>query len=460
MLDFERVVVWTENNLFRDCASAFFLDKKIEAKPVLSKEEAFVFAGKKNGSLVLLGLKSKGIDIPLIVLELKNLDPKNRVIVFGSSTGVETAVRCIKNGAEDFLIMPHSKEEIEEICSVLIKKQNFVQEEKNLLPKDFDSDHEIIAADMRMQKVIELAEKIAPTKAPVLLAGESGTGKEVLARFIHNKSKRTGPFIGVNCAALPETLLESSLFGHEKGAFTGAVSRKPGKFELADKGTLLLDEITEMPVHLQAKLLRVLQEDEIDRLGGTGAVKVDVRVIAATNRNPLESVKNGDFRNDLYHRINTIPLSIPPLRERPDDIKELSAFFIEKYNKIDNKNVKGLTDSALKKLLKLFFHGNVRELENIIRRGMLICSGEEIDSEDIVTAEEFSENEGGSQRHENISDYQGFSPKPLKEVEKELIFKTLEETSGNRTHAAELLGISVRTLRNKLNLYKENMELP
>jgi two-component system response regulator FlrC len=309
-----------------------------------------------------------------------------------------------------------------------------------------------------MKKLIELADKIAPTKAPVLLAGESGTGKEVLAKFIHRQSKRTGPFIGVNCAALPETLLESSLFGHEKGAFTGAVSRKPGKFELADKGTLLLDEITEMPVYLQAKLLRVLQEDEIDRLGGTGAVKVDVRVIAATNRNPVESVKNGEFRNDLYHRINTIPLSIPPLRERPDDIKELCRFFIDKYNKIDNKNVKGLTDQAFKKLLTLVFHGNVRELENIIRRGMLICTSDLIDASDIVTAEEFSENEAQEIKTETAG--ADFSPKPLKEVEKEIIFKTLEETEGNRTHAAELLGISVRTLRNKLNSYKENMELP
>ncbi|MCB9493885.1 MAG: sigma-54-dependent Fis family transcriptional regulator [Desulfobacteraceae bacterium] len=457
MVDFARVVVWTENNLLRDCASAFFMNKGIEAKPVLAKEEAFAFASKKNGSLILLGLKP-GKDIPLLVAELINLDNQNRVVVFGDNTGVETAVRCVKNGAEDFLVMPSSREDIEHICSLLIKKKKSVKIPDESLTDEPESCNEIIAADQRMKKVIELADKIAPTRAPVLLAGESGTGKEVLARFIHRQSKRTGPFIGVNCAALPETLLESSLFGHEKGAFTGAVSRKPGKFELADKGTLLLDEITEMPVYLQAKLLRVLQEGEIDRLGGTGAVKVDVRVIAATNRNPLESVKNGEFRNDLYHRINTIPLSIPPLRERPDDIKKLSEFFIQKYNKIDNKNVKGLTADAVKKLFNLFFHGNVRELENIIRRGMLICSGDMIDSGDIVTAEEFGESDAS---HESpaVRDY-AFSPKPLREVEKELIFKTLEETEGNRTHAAELLGISVRTLRNKLNLYKENMELP
>ncbi|MGE4518673.1 MAG: sigma 54-interacting transcriptional regulator [Desulfobacteraceae bacterium] len=460
MLDFARVVVWTENNLLRDCASAFFTNSGIEAKPVLAKEEAFAFAGKKGGSLVVLGLKAGGNDLPGLVLELKSLDLNNRVVVFAKNAGVETAVRCIKNGADDFLIMPESKKDIEHVCSLIIKKEIISSEKKedNALSEDSDEGPEIIAADKRMRKVIELAEKIAPTKAPVLLAGESGTGKEVLARFIHRQSKRTGPFIGVNCAALPETLLESSLFGHEKGAFTGAVSRKPGKFELADKGTLLLDEITEMPVYLQAKLLRVLQEDEIDRLGGTGAVKIDVRVIAATNRNPVESVKTGEFRNDLYHRINTIPLSIPPLRERPDDIKELCRYFIEKYNKIDGKNVKGLTEQAQKKLLGLFFHGNVRELENIIRRGMLICSGELIDAADIVTAEEFSENEVSSSKPEHVAE--DFSPKPLKEVEKEIIFRTLEETEGNRTHAAELLGISVRTLRNKLNSYRENMELP
>ncbi|MDY0131553.1 MAG: sigma-54 dependent transcriptional regulator [Desulforegulaceae bacterium] len=457
MLDFERVVVWTGNNLLRDCASAFFTSSGIEAKPVLSKEEAFVFAEKKGGSLIILGLKSSENDLPLLVIELKNLNPKNKVVVFSKDTGVTAAVSCIKNGADDFIIMPGSKEDIESICSLIIKKETIDQEKEKSLAKDFSESSKIIAVDKRMKKVLALAEKIAPSKAPVLLAGESGTGKEVLARFIHKKSKRTGPFIGVNCAALPETLLESSLFGHEKGAFTGAVSKKPGKFELADKGTLLLDEIAEMPVYLQAKLLRVLQEDEIDRLGGTGAVKIDVRVIAATNRNPLESVKRGEFRNDLYHRINTIPLLIPPLRERPEDIKELCRYFVDKYNKIDNKSVKGLTEKALKKLSSLYFHGNVRELENIIRRGMLISMGEFIDEDEILTAEEFSENEPSPAKTNDNSHV--FSSRPLKEVEKEVIFKTLEETEGNRTHAAELLGISVRTLRNKLNLYKENMNL-
>jgi two-component system response regulator FlrC len=291
-----------------------------------------------------------------------------------------------------------------------------------------------------------------------LLFGESGTGKEVLARHIHDISERTGPFIGVNCAALPETLLESSLFGHEKGAFTGAVSRKPGKFELAHNGTLLLDEITEMPVYLQAKLLRVLQEGEIDRLGGVETVKVDVRIIAATNRDPAESVRSGDFRNDLYHRINTIPIKIPPLRQRPEDIKALSDFFVKKYNEIDATTVKGLTQEAKDKLLGFSFNGNVRELENIIRRAALICSGDFIGPGDIIPAEEFG-TDSFSPEPESFDD-SGFSPKPLREIEKEIIFKTLHETEGNRTHAAELLGISVRTLRNKLNSYKAGMEIP
>lgn len=447
--DFEQVIVWGKNNLFRDVVTSFFREKGIETKPVLRGDEA-VFYAEKGLSLVFAAITNTDNDADYIVKKIKDIANENKVVVLGSDVGVETAVKCVKNGSEDFLILPETREDLEEICQrVFDMGKGSSDSKKETVTK------KLVVNDKRMQRVIALADQVASSRAPVFLAGESGTGKEVLARYIHDKSERTGPFIGINCAALPETLLESSLFGHEKGAFTGAVSRKPGKFELADKGTLLLDEITEMPVYLQAKLLRVLQEGEIDRLGGTDVIKVDVRIIAATNRDPAQSVKDGDFRNDLYHRINTIPIKIPALRERPDDVKGLADFFIEKYNEIDARNVKGLTDDALNKLLNLKFNGNVRELENVIRRAILICDGEAIKSKDIILADDFGSDD--ILENDGVIADKGFSPKPLKEVEKELIFKTLEETEGNRTHAAELLGISVRTLRNKLNSYKSGL---
>ncbi|MGM0418267.1 MAG: sigma-54-dependent transcriptional regulator [Thermodesulfobacteriota bacterium] len=450
--EFDQVIIWSKNNIFRDLAASYFQEKGFESKPVLNGSEALTLCSKKNMNLVLAGIDKTVSDIDLVIKKIKSLDQKNKVIVFAGDSSVETAVKCIKNGAHDFLIMPDTKEDIRLACEkILTMESSFDSGEK-------EENSDLVIGDQRMKKVFALADQVALSRAPVFLSGESGTGKEVIAKYIHQKSQRTGPFIGVNCAALPETLLESSLFGHEKGAFTGAVSRKPGKFELADKGTLLLDEITEMPVYLQAKLLRVLQEGEVDRLGGTETVKIDVRVLAATNKDPGEAVAKGDFRTDLYHRINTIPVKIPPLRQRPDDIEKFSDFFIKKYNQIDARNVKGLTDKALQKLKTLKFPGNVRELENIIRRAVLICSSDLIEDHDIVTAEEFAGD--GITSETTATEAIDFSPRPLKEMEKEVIFQTLNETEGNRTQAADLLGISVRTLRNKLNLYKSNMDLP
>jgi transcriptional regulator with PAS, ATPase and Fis domain len=288
----------------------------------------------------------------------------------------------------------------------------------------------------------------------VLIQGESGTGKELFAKFIHEKSDRADqPFIAVNCAALPENLLESELFGHEKGAFTGAISRKTGKFELAHKGTLFLDEITEMQYHLQAKLLRVLQEKIVDRVGGTHPVDVDVRVIATTNRDAKEAVEKGDFRQDLYFRLNTIPLMIPTLTDRKGDIDLLCRFFIKKYSKIDRRDVKGLTKEAEVILNQHSFSGNVRELENIIHRAVLLAESETIEPKDLLmeTGTTCPETEMPTTMSQDAVPM----PASLKEMEEKMIFHTLDQTEGNRTHAAKILGISVRTLRNKLNEYKE-----
>ncbi|MFH1077538.1 MAG: sigma-54 dependent transcriptional regulator, partial [Pseudomonadota bacterium] len=284
----------------------------------------------------------------------------------------------------------------------------------------------------------------------IFIHGESGTGKELFARYIHQHSlRRKNNFVAINCAALPETLLESELFGYEKGAFTGAITRKKGKFELADQGTLLLDEISEMDYQLQSKLLRVLQEREIDRIGGMYPVPVDVRFIATTNRDIEEQIAQGKFREDLYYRLNVIPLHLPPLRDRLDDIPLLAGCFVEKYCKMDKRSVKGLTTEAMASLMQLPWKGNIRELENMIERAVLMCRGDLIDEKTLFAI-------GGNRPAEN-SGYPFLPALSLKEMEKNVIFRALDQTDGNRTHAAEMLGISVRTLRNKLNEYKQKM---
>lgn len=300
-------------------------------------------------------------------------------------------------------------------------------------------------ADHKMRKVYEMAESVAVSRASVLITGESGTGKELLARFIHAKSPRAVKrFVALNCAAVPEGLLESELFGFEKGAFTGADQRKLGKFEQAHESTFLLDEISEMPLLLQAKLLRVLQEGEVERLGGQVPQKVNVRIIATTNRSLEAMVKSGEFREDLYYRLNVIPLQIPPLRVRPLDIENLSAHFVATSCAENGMPGKVLSEQAKQKLKNYRWPGNVRELQNVIERSILLSQVQEIGEEHILLPEA-SEQEP----------MHSFSPgMTVGEVERLLILKTLEFTSQNRTKAAEMLGISIRTLRNKLNEYK------
>jgi len=308
----------------------------------------------------------------------------------------------------------------------------------------------IITRNRGMNELLRTAREIADSQASIFLQGESGTGKELFARYIHRYSRRRDrPFVAINCTALPETLLESELFGHEKGSFTGALGRKKGKFELADHGTILLDEISEMDVQLQSKLLRVLQEKEVERVGGSGPIPIDVRIIATTNRDIEEQIREGKFREDLFYRLNVVPFHLPPLRDRRDDIPLLANYFIEKYNRIDKRSVKGLTEEATEVLMQMRWKGNVRELENIIERGVLMCKGDHIEKKDLFV------NERNRQVEETRAPFMATAP--LKEIEKKVIFQALDETNGNRTHAAEILGISVRTLRNKLNEYKDRM---
>jgi DNA-binding NtrC family response regulator len=324
-----------------------------------------------------------------------------------------------------------------------------------------------------MVRVLALARQVAPSKASVLISGESGTGKELFARALHSLSDRAqGPFIAVNCAALPEHLLESELFGHEKGAFTGAIGRKPGKFELADSGTILLDEISEMDPGLQAKLLRVLQEGEIDRVGGTETIKINVRVLATTNRNLEDWVKEGKFRQDLFFRLNVIPLRLPSLRERSEDILELARFFMNMYAREYNLPPTSLCGEAQDWLMRHDWPGNVRELQNLMERAVLLCAGKPITPQHfLLEGEEWplfenvenliAEDDAASFAHMPVTasaESASILPGgliPLHEMERLMIMKGLEVTAGNRTQAAELLGISVRTLRNKLSEYRD-----
>ena len=311
--------------------------------------------------------------------------------------------------------------------------------------------------DPSMERVVKLAEQVARSEASVLITGESGTGKEVLARHVHQKSNRAGkPFVSVNCAAIPEALLESELFGHEKGAFTGAVARRIGRFEEANGGTLLLDEISEMDVRLQAKLLRALQERVIDRVGGTAPVRVDIRVLATSNRNLVEEVRKGTFREDLFYRLNVVALRLPPLRERPADILELAAHFARKYAAVNGVPVRPLSAEARALVLKNPWRGNVRELENTLHRAVLLASGDAIGPEAILSPEgEAIAAEGPAARAAQVAEAatRGLVGRTVAQVECDLILDTLDHCLGNRTHAAKILGISIRTLRNKLNEY-------
>ena len=324
-----------------------------------------------------------------------------------------------------------------------------------------------IYEDEAMGAVLSLADQIAGSEASILVTGESGTGKEVLARYVHRKSQRADkPFISVNCAAIPENLLESELFGHEKGAFTGAIARRIGKFEEANGGTLLLDEISEMDARLQAKLLRAIQEREIDRVGGTKPVKVDIRIIATSNRDLAEAVKHGTFREDLLYRLNVVNLRLPALRERPKDIRALAHHFARKYGEANGVPYRAVSSQTERLLLSHNWKGNVRELENTIHRAVLLATGTEISPEAIRLPDGTQVGAGPATAPQNASVQsavvsatavtRSLVGRTVSDVERDLILDTLDHCLGNRTHAANILGISIRTLRNKLKEYSDS----
>lgn len=405
----------------------------------------------KGADLVMIDVKQKiGDFVERLKLERIHIP----VIACGINSDARSAVKAIQDGAKEYVPLPPDAEMIGALLAAVTEDNNTM-----------------IAADAAMQSVIKLAEKIAPSEATVLITGESGTGKEVMSQYIHRKSKRgNGPFIAVNCAAIPENLLESELFGHEKGAFTGATGRRIGKFEEAQGGTLLLDEVSEMAPQLQAKLLRVLQEKEITRVGSNDAVKVDTRIVATSNRNLEAFVKSGGFREDLYFRLNVVNLRLPSLRERPSDIEKLAQFFADKYADANGIKRKKISTDALRKMKSYGWRGNIRELENTMHRAILVSIEDEIEADSIhidapspsfplpegrEKASEARQGEGTSNVIQHPGAVETLIGRTVAAVERDLIINTLEHCLGNRTHAANILGISIRTLRNKLNQYKD-----
>ena len=387
--------------------------------------------------LVITDMRMPDGDGLQVMQGVRTMSPETAVIFLTAFGNVPEAVAAMKEGACDYLVKPISFDQLREAAQRILGSAADSAE-------DFGEEC-LIGSSASLRRMIERARRVAKTEADVLVEAESGTGKELLARLIHRSSlRRDRPFVAVNCAAFPDTLLESELFGHVRGAFTGATNSKPGKFELANGGTLLLDEIGEMPATLQPKLLRVLQEREVDRLGDTRPVRVDVRVIATTNRSLRALVREGKFRDDLYYRLNVVPLSIPPLRERREDIPELAGHFLRKYAPKSAAVPFRLSEELLQRLQEHDWPGNVRELENWVRRALAFSSSP------TISLESLDDSELPARERQRRGLEAGL---PLSEMERQLLEATLEATKGNRTHAAEMLGVSLRTIRNKIRQY-------
>ncbi len=389
-------------------------------------QDALLKLNSSPFAMVVTDMKMPRMDGLSLLKEVRRKVGSLPVLVITGFGTVENAVEAMKEGASEYLMKPFSFDTLTMTIDSIMER----------LAKD----REIVTASPKMKRLMQLAGDVAPGDTTVLICGESGTGKELLARYIHRSShRREKPFVAVNCAAIPDTLMESELFGFEKGAFTGATEKKIGKFELASGGTLLLDEIGEMSAGLQAKLLRVLQEKEVDRVGGKRPIPVDIRVIATTNRELYKESLEGRFREDLYYRLSVFPLHVPPLRERPEDIHLLSEHFLKKFSDILGKGLKGFTGEAMDFLERRQWRGNIRELENTIQRAVLLSRG------DVICVDDFMLDEGSSP---------AINPQGrIREMEKDLILKTLKDVNGNKNMAAKMLGVSVRTIRNKLNEY-------
>jgi len=393
-------------------------------------QEALAKLKSASYAMIITDMKMPKMDGLSFLKEARQSGSNLPVLVITGYGTIENAVETMKEGATDYLLKPFSFDTLSAKINTIMGR--------------ISGSREIISECPKMKRLMQITADVAASDTTVLIQGESGTGKELLARHIFEMSpRRDRPFVAVNCAAIPDNLIESELFGFEKGAFTGAAERKTGKFELADTGTILLDEIGELPMPLQAKLLRVLQEREVDRIGGRKPVPVDVRVIATTNRDLYKESMEGRFREDLYYRLCVFPLNVPPLRERPEDIPLLAEHFLSKFAAANGRTIKGLTQDAMNMLAKRHWRGNIRELENTMQRAALLCRGETAGMEHLMLNDEQPVPAPAAQGN-------------IRDMERDLIYRTLREMDGNKTRAAKALGVTVRTIRNKLNEYEKN----
>ena len=424
----------------------------------------------KDYSLIITDMtmpKRSGLEL---LKDIKQHDPAKAVIMVTAYGSIETAVEAMKYGAFDYIVKPFNFEtftfvveralSFKETTPITATQTKRSEQATNLLSR------EIITQNKEMLHLLKVAKNIAKSKATVLMQSESGTGKEMISRYLHEHSDRAHrPFVAVNCAALPDSLLESELFGYKKGSFTGATQDRQGKFEQANGGTILLDEISEMDIALQAKLLRVLQEQEVDKIGGKAPIPIDIRVIATTNQDMMQRIQEGKFREDLYFRLNVIPLNLPPLRERKDDIPLLAAYFLKKHAERNAKKTPSISQQTLEIFRHYNWRGNIRELENVMERAILLCDEAQIQPKHLWMHSSISSSQifGAdpniqSDSNKNDDDMTLKAGMSIKEAEKKLILDTLKKTHGNRTKASEMLGISIRTLRNKLNEYRIDSE--
>ncbi|MFY9708481.1 MAG: sigma-54 dependent transcriptional regulator, partial [Desulfobacterales bacterium] len=427
--------------------------EKYETQRAQDGQSAIEAVKERFYDLILMDIRMNRVGGVEALKKIKEISPDIPIIMMTAYASVDTAVQAMRSGAYDYLTKPLDIDELMILVAKALRHHQLEQENiflKEQLGSRFDFSN-IIGRSRTMKELLETVAMVAPSEATVLILGESGTGKELIANAIHQNSPRSShPFIKVNCAALPETLLESELFGHEKGAFTGAVSRRQGRFHLAHKGSILLDEIAEMSMATQSKILRVLQEREFEPIGSSETIKVDTRIITATNKNLEGEVRANRFREDLYYRINVVNLTVSSLRDRREDIPLLVDFFLKRYAKKNHRNLKGFTPKAMDLLMRYDWPGNIRELENVVERGVIMMRG------DFITPDEFpGVLKSLDPEYEQIS-AEILSGKSLKEMEKTMIMRTLQETDGNRTHAAEILGISRRTLQLKLKEYGVN----
>lgn len=455
----ERILVADDDPLGREFLGEALRSMGYDVTSVATAEDAIERIGKDSPDVVLtdyqMGQKT-GVDL---LKEIKKRAPRTPVAILTAYGTVERAVEAMKEGAEDFLLKPCTPEAIELLMARIDRGRRMLQENAYLRAELGSKDERIVCESTAMKKTVEDAMKAARTKSTVLILGESGVGKERVAHLVHAESPRKDkPFVRVNCAALAETVLESELFGHERGAFTGAVGKREGRFELADGGTLLLDEIGELPLRLQPKLLRVLEEQEFERVGGTRTLRVDVRVIATTNRDLAQEVKEGKFREDLYYRLNVLPIRVPALRERPMDLEPLATNFLARYAAENHSEVKNLSPEALTVLQDHTWPGNVRELENLIQRIVVRDSHETITAEDVMVDIGLMNNNhvaaGPLSASQNDGPETDMAGRRLADIEREAIERTLEMTHNNKTAAARILGVTARTLSNKLKAYR------